>query len=146
MHYAITGKTAAEIIHNRADSQHPTMGLTNWEGSPEGKIIKSDIKVAKNYLNEKELDRLNRIVLMYIDHAEFQVLSSQIMTMKDWLDITDDFLKFNRQEILKDAGKISHDTAMKKVEGEYEKFRIKQDNDYISNFDKAMKKYLKGEK
>ena len=146
MHYAITGKTAAEIIHDRADSQHPTMGLTNWKASPEGKIIKSDIKVAKNYLNEKELDRFNRIVTMYIDHAEFQALSGQIMVMKDWLDITDDFLKFNRQEILKDAGKISHDSAMNKVDGEYEKFRIKQDNDYISNFDKAMKKYLKGEK
>ncbi len=112
----------------------------------EAKIIKSDIKVAKNYLNEKELDRLNRIVRMYIDYAEFQALSGQMMTMKDWIAITDDFLKFNRQDVLKDAGKISHDSAMKKADGEYEKFRIKQDNDYISNFDKVMKKYLKSEK
>lgn len=146
MHYAITGKTAAEIIYDRANSEHPTMGLTNWKASPDGKIIKSDVKVAKNYLNENELDRLNRIVTMYIDHAEFQALSGQVMTMKDWIDITDAFLKFNRQEILKDAGKISHDDAMKKVDGEYDKFRIKQDKDYISSFDKAMKKYLKGEK
>lgn len=146
MHYAITGKTAAEIIHDRANSELPTMGLTNWKTSPDGKIIKSDIKIAKNYLNEKELDRLNRIVTMYIDHAEFQALSAQIMTMRDWLIITDDFLKFNRQEVLNDAGKISHDDAMKRAEGEYGKFRVKQDQDYISYFDKAMKNYLKGEK
>lgn len=145
MHYAITGKTAAEIIHDRSDSEHPTMGLTTWKASPDGKILKSDIKVAKNYLNEKEIDRLNRIVIMYIDHAEFQALNEQIMTMKDWLGITDDFLKFNRQEILNDAGKISHSDAMTKAESEYNKFREKQDNDYISNFDKVMKKYLKGE-
>jgi len=145
MHYAITGKIAAEIIHDRSDSEHPTMGLTNWKTSPDGKIIKSDVKVAKNYLNKNELDRLNRIVTMFIDHAEFQALSGQIMMMKDWLDITDTFLKFNRQEILKDSGTISHDSAMKKVEEQYDKFRIKQDNDYISNFDKSMKRYLKGE-
>ena len=82
---------------------------------------------------------------MYIDHAEFQALNKQIMTMKDWIGITDDFLKFNRQEILKDAGKVSHSDAMTKAESEYNKFRKKQDNDYISNFDKVMKKYLKGE-
>ncbi len=146
MHFAITGKTAAEIIYDRVDSEHPTMGLTNWKSSPDGKIIKSDIKVAKNYLNEKELDRLNRIVTMYIDYAEFQALNEQIMTMKDWLNITDDFLKYNRQEILKDAGKIRHDEAIIKAEREYEKFRIKQDKEYISNFDKAMNNYLKGEK
>jgi len=84
MHFAITGKTVAEIIHDRSDNDHPTMGLTNWKASPDGKILKSDIKVAKNYLNEKELDRLNRIVTMYIDHAEFQALRVQIMTMRDW--------------------------------------------------------------
>jgi hypothetical protein len=72
MHFAITGKTAAEIVHDRSDSKHPTMGLTNWKASPYGKILKSDVKIAKNYLNEKELDRLNRIVTMYIDYAEFQ--------------------------------------------------------------------------
>ncbi|NLC32527.1 MAG: virulence RhuM family protein [Clostridiales bacterium] len=146
MHYANTGKTAAEIIHDRADSGHPTMGLTNWKASPDGKIIKSDVKVAKNYLNQNELDRLNRIVTMYIDYAEFQALNSQMMTMKDWITITDDFLKFNRQEILKDAGQISHEAAMKKVKNEYDKFRVKQDRDYLSNFDKTMKKYLQGEK
>lgn len=145
MHYAITGKTAAEIIHDRADSEHPTMGLTTWKSSPDGKILKSDIKIAKNYLNAKEIDRLNRLVTMYIDHAEFQALNQNIMTMRDWLEITDEFLKYNRQGILKDAGKISHTDAMAKAESEYEKFRIKQDKDYISNFDKAMEKYLKGE-
>ena len=146
MHFAITGKTAAEIVYDRADSEHPTMGLTNWKTSPDGKIIKSDIKIAKNYLNEKELDRLNRIVTMYIDYAEFQALNEQIMTMKDWLNITDEFLKNNRQDILKDDDKISHDAAIAKAEREYEKFRVKQDREYISNFDKVMKKYLKGEK
>ena len=144
MHFAITGKTAAEIIHDRADGAHPTMGLTNWKASPAGKIMKSDITVAKNYLNEKELDRLNRIVTMYIDYAEFQALNEQIMTMKDWLDITDEFLKYNRQEVLKDAGKISHEAAITKAQSEYERCREKQDKEYISNFDKAMKKYLKG--
>ncbi|MFZ3102683.1 MAG: virulence RhuM family protein [Desulfitobacteriaceae bacterium] len=144
MHFAITGKTAAEIIHNRADSEHPTMGLTTWKASPEGKIIKSDVTVAKNYLNENEIDRLNRIVTMYIDYAEFQSLNQNIMSMKDWLDITDEFLKFNRQEILKDAGKVSHADAMDKVESEYQKFRVKQDKEYISEFDRAMEKYLKG--
>lgn len=145
MHFAITGKTAAEIIHRRADSEHPTMGLTTWKASPHGKILKSDMKIAKNYLNENELDRLNRIVTMYIDYAEFQALNQNIITMKDWLEITDEFLKFNRREVLKDAGKVSHEEAMAKAEGEYEKFRVKQDKEYISEFDKAMKKYLKGE-
>ncbi len=143
MHYAITGKTAAEIIHDRADSEHPTMGLTNWKSSPNGKILKSDIKVAKNYLNEKELDRLNRIVTMYIDYAEFQALNEKIMTMKDWLEITDDFLKYNRQKVLQNSGKVSHEAAIAKADVEYQKFRVSQDKNYISEFDKTMKKYLK---
>lgn len=146
MHFAITGKTAAEIIHGRADSEHPTMGLTTWKDSPHGKILKSDVKIAKNYLNQNELDRLNRIVTMYIDYAEFQALNQNIMTMKDWLHITDEFLKFNRREVLKDSGKISHEEAMSKAEKEYEKFRVRQDERYISEFDKAMEKYLKGNK
>lgn len=146
LHYAITGQTAAEIIHDRADSEHPTMGLTNWKASPGGKILKSDVKVAKNYLNAKELDRLNRIVTMYIDYAEFQALNEQIMTMKDWIEITDRFLQYNRQEVLQDAGRISHQAAMDKVQAEYEKFRVKQDREYISNFDQAIRKYLEGEK
>lgn len=144
MHYAITGKTAAEIIHDRADSEHPTMGLTTWKASPDGKIIKSDIKVAKNYLNEKELDKLNRIVVMYIDYAEFQALNENVMTMKDWIEITDEFLKFNRQKVLTNAGKISHADAMEKASEEYNKFRVRQDKEYISEFDKVMNKYLKG--
>jgi len=90
------------------------------------------------------LDRLIRIVNMYIDYAEFQALNQNIMTMKDWLEITDEFLKFNRQEVLKDAGRISHYDAITKAENEYEKFRVKQDKEYISDFDKTMEKYLKG--
>ena len=145
LHYAITGKTAAELICERVNLDHPTMGLTTWKASLDGKILKSDIRIVKNCLSEKELDMLNRIITMYIDHAEFQALNQNIMTMKDWLEITDEFLKYNRQEILKDAGKISHIDAMAKAENEYEKFRIKQDKEYISNFDKAMEKYLKGD-
>ncbi|SKC88491.1 virulence RhuM family protein [Maledivibacter halophilus] len=144
MHYAITGKTAAEIIHDRADSKHPTMGLTTWKASPNDKIIKSDIKVAKNYLNEKELDKLNRIVVMYIDYAEFQALNENVMTMKDWIEITDEFLKFNRQKVLTNAGTISHADAMEKANKEYDEFRVRQDREYISEFDKVMDKYLKG--
>ncbi|WP_438317304.1 virulence RhuM family protein [Sporosarcina sp. FA9] len=142
MHFAITGKTAAEIIHARADGEHSTMGLTTWKASPDGKVLKSDIKVAKNYLSEKELDKLNRIVIMFIDHAEFQALNEQMMTMKDWIEITDDFLKYNRQEVLQNSGKVSNKEAMAKAGIEYDKFRIKQDKDYISNFDKAVKKFL----
>ena len=142
MHFAVTGKTAAEIVHARADDERSTMELTTWKASPDGKVLKSDIKVAKNYLSEKELDKLNRIVTMFIDHAEFQALNEQIMTMKAWIGITDDFLKYNRQEVLQNSGKISNKEAIAKVGIEYDKFRIKQDEDYISDFDKAMKKFL----
>lgn len=144
LHFAITGQTAAEIIYDRADSEKPFMGLTTWKNSPDGKVLKSDVKVAKNYLNQKELDRLNRLVTMYIDYAEFQALNETVMEMKDWLAQTNEFLTYNKQQILDTAGKISHDLAIAKAEKEYEKYRVLQDQQYISEFDKELEIYLKG--
>jgi len=144
LHFAITGKTAAELIAERASLDHPTMGLTTWKAAPDGKIIKRDVSVAKNYLNKKELSRLNRIVTMFIDHAELMAEDEILMSMADWLRETDTFLASNRRKILAGKGKVSHDDAVKKAEGIYERFRIRQDEEYISNFDREMEKYLQG--
>jgi len=144
MHYATTGQTAAEIVHDRADSEKPFMGLTTWKNAPKGKVLKSDVTIAKNYLNEKEVDRLNRLVVMFIDNAEFRALNQQVMTMQDWLQQVKRFLAFNDQEVLEHAGRISHEVAVAKAHAEYDKFRVKQDRDYLSNFDLAFAKYLKG--
>lgn len=144
LHYAVTGKTAAELISQRATLDSPTMGLTTWKGAPDGKILKSDTLVAKNYLNEKELSRLNRLVTMFIDYAELMAEDEQLMSMKDWLAETDRFLANNRRKVLDGKGRISHDDAVKKVGGVYAEFRKKQDADYISEFDRETAKYLKG--
>ncbi len=146
LHFAITGKTAAELIAERVDSAHPSMGLTTWKHAPNGKIIKSDVSIAKNYLNEKEILRLNRIVTMFIDYAELMAEDGIVMSMEDWLRQTDVFLTNNRQKVLRGKGRVSHEDALKKAEGIYEQFRIKQDRDYISQFDIEMERYLKGEK
>src|SRR3989339_2286705 len=146
LHFAITGKTAAEIVCERADSTKQHMGLTVWISSPRGKIRESDVLIAKNYLNEKELDHLNRIVTMYLDFAEMQAERGIIMYMKDWVLRLDAFLKFNERQILKDAGKISHEVSEVLALKEYEKYRVKQDRDYISDFDKKIKKLLKKNK
>ena len=145
LHFAVTGKTAAELISERADLDSPTMGLTTWKGSPDGKILKSDALVAKNYLNEKEIARLNRLVTMFIDYAELMAEDEQLMSMKDWLSETDRFLTNNHRKVLEGKGRISHKDAVKKVSGIYEEFRKKQDADYISEFDRHTAKYLKGE-
>jgi hypothetical protein len=145
LHYAITGLTAAELIDQRASLEHPTMGLTTWKAAPDGKILKSDVVIAKNYLNEQELSRLNRIVNMFIDHAELMAEDQVLMSMADWLQETDNFLANIRRKVLKGKGSISHKEATKKAEEIYEQYRVKQDRDYISQFDKAMAKYLKGE-
>ena len=146
LHYAITGKTAAELITERVNCELPTMGLTNWKNSPDGKILKRDIVIAKNYLNEKELSKMNRIVTMFIDYAEMQSEDEIVMSMQDWVDETNRFLENNRRKILHGTGQISHENAVKKATSEYEKFRVKQDERYISNFDLEMDKYLKGGK
>ena len=144
LHYAVTGKTAAELISERATLDSPTMGLTNWKGEPDGKILKSDTLVAKNYLSEKELSRLNRLVTMFIDYAELMAEDEQLMSMQDWLEETDRFLTNNRRQVLESKGHISRDAAMKKVGAIYDEFRKKQDAEYISEFDREIAKYLKG--
>ena len=145
LHYAVTGKTAAELISERAALDSPTMGLTTWKGAPDGKILKSDTLVAKNYLNEKELSRLNRLVTMFIDYAELMAEDEQLMSMQDWLNETDRFLTNNRRKVLDGKGHISREAAVKKVGAIYEEFRKKQDEAYISEFDRQTEKYLKGE-
>ena len=145
LHYAVTGKTAAELLSQRATLDSPTMGLTTWKGAPDGKILKSDTLVAKNYLNQKELSRLNRLVTMFIDYAELMAEDEQLMSMQDWLKETDRFLTNNRRQVLDGKGHISREAAMKKVSSIYEEFRKRQDADYISEFDRQTEKYLKGE-
>lgn len=144
LHFAITGRTAAELIYERADAELPTMGLTTWKDAPSGKILKRDVTIAKNYLNEQELSKLNRLVTMFIDYAELMAEDEVLMSMKDWLDLTDHFLVNNRRKVLEDKGKISHEQAIEKAGSEYELFRVRQDNEYISEFDKEMEQYLKG--
>ena len=146
LHFAVTGKTAAELISERATLDSPTMGLTTWKGAPDGKILKSDTLVAKNYLNEKEISRLNRLVTMFIDYAELMAEDEQLMSMKDWLAETDRFLQNNRRNVLDGKGSVSHDDAVKRVSGIYAQFRKKQDAAYISEFDRETVKYRRGEK
>ena len=146
LHWAITGQTAAEIIHTRVDSSKPNIGLTNWKNSPKGKIRKTDVGIAKNYLNEQELDRLNRIVTMYLDYAELQATRGQIMYMKDWVEKLDSFLQFNEQEILQDMGKVAHEVAIALAGKEFEKYSVMLDKLLISDFDRMAKKLIEGEK
>ena len=145
LHFAVTGKTAAELIYERVDSEKPAMGLTTWRDAPNGKVLKRDIGIAKNYLNEKELPRLNRLVTMFIDYAELMAEDGILMSMQDWVDQTNQFLVNNRRKVLAGKGRISHDIAMEKDNKEYEVFRIKQDQEYVSEFDREVEKYLKGE-
>ena len=145
LHFAVTGKTAAELVYERVNAEKPAMGLTTWKDAPDGKILKRDISVAKNYLNEKELSRLNRLVTMFIDYAELMAEDEVLMSMQDWVEQTNQFLRNNRREVLECKGKVSHDMAMKKAEKEYEIFRVKQDQEYVSEFDREVERYLKGE-
>lgn len=138
LHWAITGHTAAELIAQRAGADKPNMGLTSWKNASEGKILKSDISVAKNYLSEKEISALNRIVTMYLDYAENQAERQITMSMADWIQKLDAFLQFNDYQVLQDAGRISHEIAMELAEKEYEKFRVVQDVDFESDFDKLL--------
>ena len=145
LHWAITGQTAAELISKRADAELPNMGLTTWKNSPKGKILKSDISVAKNYLNEQEMAELNRVVTMYLDYAENQAARQISMKMKDWVDKLDAFLQFNDYSVLKNAGTISAEIAKQLANDQYEKFRVRQDSEYESDFDREIKR-IKGEK
>jgi hypothetical protein len=140
LHWAITGKTAAELIAQRADATKPNMGLTTWKNAPKGKILKTDIGTAKNYMQEKEIKELERIVTMYLDFAELQASRQIPMKMADWVSRLDAFLQFNEYQILKDAGKVSHAVAMKLAEKEYSKFRVIQDKNFESDFEAEVKK------
>ncbi|TYQ27439.1 virulence RhuM family protein [Pseudanabaena sp. UWO311] len=142
LEWAITGKTAAEIIASRASADQPKMGLQTWKNAPEGKIIKSDVTVAKNYLIEKEIKELERIVTMYLDYAENQAARQISMKMQDWIDKLDAFLRFNDYDVLTNAGSISAEVAKNLAASEYEKYRVIQDREYISDFDKVVKKSL----
>jgi len=135
LHWAITGQTAAELIAARADSSKENMGLTSWKSAPKGSIRKTDIGVAKNYLNEKELGGLNRIVSMYLDYAENQAQKGIVMFMKDWVLKLDAFLQFNEESVLNHQGKVSHEVALALAESEYEKYRVIQDKIIVSDFD-----------
>ncbi len=142
LHWAITGQTAAELIVGRVDSKKPNMGLTTWKNAPKGKVFKPDVSVAKNYLAENELSALNRVVSMYLDYAELQAQKQHPMTMKEWAEKLDAFLGFNEYEILDHPGKVSHEVAKALAEKEFDKFRLTQDREFISDFDEVSKKYL----
>ena len=127
LHYAVTGHTAAEIIMDRSDSSKPTMGLTTWKDAPDGKILKRDVLVAKNYLNEKEISKLNRLVTMFIDYAELMAEDEILMSMNDWIKQTNIFLKNNRRNVLEGKGHVSHKDAVDKAVSEYKIFRKRQE-------------------
>lgn len=140
LHWAIHGKTAAELIASNADARKPHMGLQTWKNAPNGKILKSDVSVGKNYLNEKQIKELERVVTMYLDFAENQASRGRIMTMAEWAERLDAFLQFNEYQILNDPGKISQAAAKKLAEKEYEKFRPIQDKQFESDFDREVKR------
>ncbi len=146
LHFAISGQTAPEIIAHRVDSKKPYIGLTSWKNSPKGAIRKTDVSIAKNYLDEKELNLLNRIVTMYLDYAEMQAQKGIVMYMKDWVTKLDAFLRFNEEDVLQDSGKVSHDVAVALAESEYEKYRVVQDRMLESDFDREVKKLLNSKK
>jgi len=140
LHWAVTSKTAAEIIAERADASKPHMGLMTWKKAPSGKILKSDVVVAKNYLVEKEIKELERIVSMYLDYAENQAARQIPMKMQDWVIKLDAFLQFNEYEILDDAGKVSHEVAKQLATEQYAKFRVTQDRSFESDFEREAKR------
>jgi hypothetical protein len=140
LHWAVTGKTAAELIAERADFEKPSMGLTAWKNAPKGKILKSDVRVAKNYLIEREVKELERIVSMYLDYAENQAARQIPMKMADWVAKLDAFLQFNEYEVLANAGKVSAEVAKCLAEEQYGKFRVRQDREFESDFEAEVKR------
>jgi len=144
LHWAITGKTAAEIIYDSADATKIYMGLTNWKHAPADKILKSDVAVAKNYLNEAHIKELNQIVSAYLDLAGNRALRQILMKMTDWIEFLHNFLELSNYPILQDKGKVSALEARLKAEQEYEEYRIQQDKDYLSDFDKEIKRIGNG--
>jgi hypothetical protein len=142
LHYGVHGHTAAELVYNRADSKKEKMGLYSWKNSPQGKIFKTDVSVAKNYLTKDEMESLGRIVNAYLDLAEERAKRKIPMTMQDWSKRLDLFLEYDDRAVLKDAGKISSQIAKEKAETEFEKYRIVQDQLFVSDFDKEIKKLI----
>lgn len=138
LHFAITGMTAPEIIYNRVDSKKENMGLTTWKNAPDGKILETDVTIAKNYLSQEEITELNNLVSMYLDYAERQVKLGKIISMKEWKEKLEVFLKINEYNILKDNGKIKREIADKLALDEYKKYRVIQDKNYISDFDELV--------
>ena len=138
LHFAITGMTAPEIIYNRVDSKKENMGLTTWKNAPNGKILETDVTIAKNYLSQEEITELNNLVSMYLDYAERQVKLGKIISMKEWKEKLEVFLKINEYNILKDNGKIKREIADKLALDEYKKYRVTQDQNYISDFDELV--------
>lgn len=139
MHWAITHKTAAEIIYERADAVKPNMGLMTWKYAPHGRIIKNDVTIAKNYLSESEVDALNHLSNAFLDFAESMARRHILMTMKDWKTKLESFLQISDYDVLKDAGKVSHEIAQEKALDEYEKFKLIQDRNFLSDFDKEIR-------
>ena len=144
MHYAVTKQTAAEIIYDRADAERPHMGLTSWKNAPDGRVIKSDVTVAKNYLSEKEVDALNRLSNAFIDIAEQRAEDHVLMTMADWKNLLSRYMELNNRALLSDAGRITHEQAEEKALTEYEKLRVIQDREIMSDFDRQLKSLFDG--
>ncbi|MCX5652139.1 MAG: virulence RhuM family protein [Planctomycetota bacterium] len=140
LHWAVTGKTAAELIAERADAEKPSMGLATWKNAPKGKILKSDVSVAKNYLIEREIKELERIVSMYLEYAENQAARQIPMKMVDWVAKLDAFLQFNEYEVLANAGKVSAEVAKRLAEEQYDRFRVRQDREFESDFEAEVKR------
>ena len=144
LHWAITRMTAAEIIAQRANVNHPNMGLTTWKNAPSGKVLKSDVSIAKNYLSEAEIKELERVVTMFLDYAENQAARQIAMKMQDWVIKLDGFLQFNEYDILKNAGTVSHEVAKRLAEDAYQKFRVGQDRRFESDFERATQRLKRG--
>jgi len=142
LHWAITGKTAAELIAERAQASQPNMGLKTWKSAPHGRIQKADVAIAKNYLEEGEIKALERIVSMYLDYAENQASRQIPMRMADWIEKLDAFLKFNEYDVLANAGRVSHEVAKELAEKQFEAFNVVQDRSFESDFERASKKIL----
>ncbi len=139
-HYAITGQTAAEIIYTKADNTKPNAGLTTWKNSPDGRINKADVEIAKNYLDEEEIKKLERLVTMYFDYIESLIEKRTAMTMLELQNSITKFLEFNEYRVLEGNGTISRDQALRKAHDEYEAFRVQQERTYLSDFDKTIKR------
>ncbi len=139
MHYAVSHKTAAEIVYERADAERPHMGLTTWKNAPDGRVRKSDVTIAKNYLSEKEVDSLNLLSNAFLEFAELRAEHHVVMTMKDWLEYLERYINMADYEMLQGAGSITHEQAEEKALTEYEKFRVIQDREIMSDFDRQLK-------